>query len=124
MLEPESGEIRNVVLVHGGFVDGSGWEPVYRLLRTQGFEVSVVQHPTTSLADDVRAVRQVLGGAKGPAILVGHSYWVGCHLGGRQRSQGRGPDVHRGIRPGHRGVGRFVDPESTARSTGPADSAA
>jgi pimeloyl-ACP methyl ester carboxylesterase len=74
MLEPDSGEIRNVVLVHGGFVDGSGWEPVYRLLRTQGFEVSVVQHPTTSLADDVRAVRHVLGGTSGPAILVGHSY--------------------------------------------------
>lgn len=65
---------RNVVLVHGGFVDGSGWEGVYRALRQQGFNVSVVQNPTTSLADDVEATRRVLAVQDGPAILVGHSY--------------------------------------------------
>jgi pimeloyl-ACP methyl ester carboxylesterase len=74
MFEGGAGEIRNVVLVHGGFVDGSGWEAVYRLLRQQGFNVKVVQNPTTSLADDVRATRWVLAALDGPAILVGHSY--------------------------------------------------
>jgi pimeloyl-ACP methyl ester carboxylesterase len=74
MLEETAGDIRNVVLVHGGFVDGSGWQAVYGLLRTQGFNVSVVQNPTTSLADDVVAVRRVLARQDGPALLVGHSY--------------------------------------------------
>jgi pimeloyl-ACP methyl ester carboxylesterase len=74
MFEGAAGEIRNVVLVHGGFVDGSGWEGVYRSLRRQGFNVSVVQNPTTSLADDVLATRRVLAELDGPAMLVGHSY--------------------------------------------------
>jgi len=74
MFEQTAGEIRNIVLVHGGFVDGSGWEGVYRSLRQQGYNVTVTQHPTISLADDVRAVRQVLATLDGPAVLVGHSY--------------------------------------------------
>lgn len=65
---------RAVVLVHGGFVDGSGWEDVYRNLKKQGYEVSIVQNPTTSLADDVAATNRVLDAQKGPVILVGHSY--------------------------------------------------
>jgi pimeloyl-ACP methyl ester carboxylesterase len=65
---------RNVVLVHGGFVDGSGWEGVYRALRKEGFTVSVVQNPTTSLVDDVKVTRRVLAAQDGPVILVGHSY--------------------------------------------------
>lgn len=64
----------NVVLVHGGFVDGSGWEGVYRLLKQQGFTVSVVQNPTLSLADDVAVTRRVLDKQDGATILVGHSY--------------------------------------------------
>ena len=64
----------NIVLVHGGFVDGSGWAGVYRTLKQQGFNVSVVQNPTTSLADDVRATRLILAQQDGPVILVGHSY--------------------------------------------------
>ena len=67
-------DIRNIVLVHGAFVDGSGWAPVYRLLRKEGYRVTVTQHPTTSLIDDVRRVRQVLAAQDGPAVLVGHSY--------------------------------------------------
>lgn len=63
-----------IVLVHGGFVDGSGWEAVYRALRKQGFAVSVVQNPTTSLADDVQATKRVIAAQAGPVILVGHSY--------------------------------------------------
>src|SRR5215470_399314 len=64
----------SIVLVHGGFVDGSGWEDVYRILKKDGYDVSIVQNPTTSLADDVAATKQVIAGAKGPVILVGHSY--------------------------------------------------
>ena len=63
-----------IALVHGGFVDGSGWEDVYRILRKDGYEVSIVQNPTTSLADDVAATRRVIAELKGPVILVGHSY--------------------------------------------------
>jgi pimeloyl-ACP methyl ester carboxylesterase len=66
--------VRNVVLVHGGFVDGSGWQGVYKALREDGYAVAIVQNPTTSLADDVAATRRVLAAQDGPAILVGHSY--------------------------------------------------
>ena len=63
-----------VVLVHGGFVDGAGWEGVYNVLKKDGYNVSVVQNPTTSLADDVAATRLVIAQAQGPVVLVGHSY--------------------------------------------------
>jgi pimeloyl-ACP methyl ester carboxylesterase len=66
--------VKNVVLVHGGFVDGSGWQGVYDLLKKDGFNVSIVQNPTTSLADDVAATKRTLAALSGPAILVGHSY--------------------------------------------------
>ncbi|HSI49431.1 MAG TPA: alpha/beta hydrolase [Ideonella sp.] len=66
--------IRNVVLVHGAFVDGGGWEQVYRLLSDKGYKVSVVQHPTLSLAADVAATKAVLDAQDGPVVLVGHSY--------------------------------------------------
>jgi pimeloyl-ACP methyl ester carboxylesterase len=68
------GPIKHVVLVHGGFVDGSGWEAVYKLLKAKGYNVSVVQNPTTSLAADVAATKAVLDAQDGPVILVGHSY--------------------------------------------------
>ncbi len=64
----------NVVLVHGGFVDGSGWEGVFRALRKDRFAVSIDQNPTISLADDVAVTRRVLAAQNGPVILVGHSY--------------------------------------------------
>jgi pimeloyl-ACP methyl ester carboxylesterase len=63
-----------VVLVHGGFVDGAGWEGVYNILKKDGYNVSVVQNPTTSLADDVAATRLAIAQAQGPVVLVGHSY--------------------------------------------------
>ena len=69
-----SGQGKTVVLVHGGFVDGSGWEDVYRILKKDGYNVSIVQNPTSSLADDVAATKRVLAGQKAPVILVGHSY--------------------------------------------------
>jgi len=66
--------IKNVVLVHGGFVDGSGWQGVYDLLTKDGYSVTIVQNPTLSLADDVAVTRRALAAQNGPAILVGHSY--------------------------------------------------
>jgi pimeloyl-ACP methyl ester carboxylesterase len=63
-----------VVLVHGGFVDGSGWQEVYNLLKQHNYEVSVVQNPTLSLEDDVEAVRRIIDMQVEPVILVGHSY--------------------------------------------------
>jgi pimeloyl-ACP methyl ester carboxylesterase len=63
-----------VVLVHGGFVDGSGWQEVYRLLRKDGYSVSVVQNPTLSLEGDVDAARRIIDAQGEPVILVGHSY--------------------------------------------------
>ncbi|MFJ9127292.1 alpha/beta fold hydrolase [Streptomyces sp. NPDC102340] len=66
--------VRDVVLVHGGFVDGSGWRGVYDLLRADGYRVTVVQNATESLQGDVATVNQALDGLDGPAVLVGHSY--------------------------------------------------
>ena len=66
--------VKNVVLVHGGFVDGSGWSQVYSGLRKDGYNVAVVQNPTTSLADDVAATKLVISQQSGTVILVGHSY--------------------------------------------------
>ncbi|MEZ0072033.1 alpha/beta hydrolase [Planotetraspora sp. GP83] len=63
-----------VVLVHGGFVDGSGWQGVYNLLKEDGYNVAVVQNPTLSLEGDVAATRQVIDAQDGPVVLVGHSY--------------------------------------------------
>src|SRR5688572_9017078 len=63
-----------ILLIHGGFVDGSGWERVFTRLRNDGYAVSVVQNPTTSLADDVAATRRAIDASSGPVILVGHSY--------------------------------------------------
>jgi pimeloyl-ACP methyl ester carboxylesterase len=74
MSETPDSAAKNVVLVHGGFVDGSGWEGVYGALRKDGFAVSVVQNPTISLADDVAVTRRVVAAQDGPVILVGHSY--------------------------------------------------
>ena len=66
--------ISNIVLVHGGFVDGSGWAGVYGILKRDGFNVSIVQNPTISLGGDVAAARLVIDLQTGPVILVGHSY--------------------------------------------------
>jgi pimeloyl-ACP methyl ester carboxylesterase len=66
--------IKNVVLVHGGFVDGSGWQGVYKILKKDGYSVSIVQNPTVTLAGDVAYTRRVIASQEGPVILVGHSY--------------------------------------------------
>ena len=66
--------VKNIVLVHGGFVDGSGWERVYAILKKKGYNVAIVQNPTTSLAEDVAAANRTIAVQDGPVVLVGHSY--------------------------------------------------
>jgi len=66
--------VKNIVLVHGAFVDGAGWRPVYDILVKDGYNVSLVQEPLTSFAEDVAATKRILDRQDGPTILVGHSY--------------------------------------------------
>jgi pimeloyl-ACP methyl ester carboxylesterase len=69
-----NGAVRNIVLVHGAYADGSSWSAVIRGLQARGFSVRAVQNPLTSLADDVASTRRALALHDGPSILVGHSY--------------------------------------------------
>src|ERR1700720_2373554 len=69
-----STSVKNIVLVHGGLVDGSGWRDVYKILKKDGYTVSIVQEPTISLPDDVAVTKRVIDGQNGPVILVDHSY--------------------------------------------------
>ena len=71
---PPSTGIKNVVLVHGAFADGSGWEAVANILKKDGYTVSVVQHPETSFAEDVKFTKAAIDRQSGPVVLVGHSY--------------------------------------------------
>src|SRR6267378_8457144 len=66
--------VKNIVIVHGGLVDGSGWEGVYNILKKDGYTVTIVQNPTISLADDVAVTKRAIAAQNGPVILVGHSY--------------------------------------------------
>src|ERR1700674_3427494 len=66
--------VKNIVLVHGAFVNGSGWKPVFEILVKDGYHVSVAEHPLTSFGDDITAVKRVIAMQDGPIILVGHSY--------------------------------------------------
>ena len=66
--------VKNIILVHGGFVDGSGWKGVYKALKKNGYDVTIVQNSTTSLADDVATTKRAIAMQNGPVILVGHSY--------------------------------------------------
>lgn len=70
----KSAQIKNIVLVHGYFADGSGWQAVSKILTRDGYTVSVVQEPETSFADDVKATQRIIDMQDGPSILVGHSY--------------------------------------------------
>jgi pimeloyl-ACP methyl ester carboxylesterase len=70
----QNAAVKSVVLVHGGFVDGSGWQGVYKALTRDGYKVSIVQNPTVSLKDDVAVTKRVIAAAEGDVILVGHSY--------------------------------------------------
>jgi pimeloyl-ACP methyl ester carboxylesterase len=70
----QAAPVKNVVLVHGAFVDGSGWRPVYDILERHGYAVTIVQQPLSSLKDDVAATERTLARLNGPCVLVGHSY--------------------------------------------------
>jgi len=72
--QPAKGPVKNIVLVHGAFVGGSGWRPVYDILTKDGYNVTLVQEPLTSFSEDVTATKRILDRQDGPAILVGHSY--------------------------------------------------
>ena len=75
MTDPASADtLKNIVLVHGAWVDASGWKPVYEILTKEGFNVTMVQEPETSFADDVAATKRILDLQDGPTLLVGHSY--------------------------------------------------
>lgn len=69
--------VKNIVLVHGAFADGSGWKAVYDILIKKGYHVSIVQNPLTSLQNDVNATNSVINAQNGPVVLVGHS-WGGA----------------------------------------------
>lgn len=73
-LAAEDATAKSVVLVHGGFVDGAGWEGVYDILKKDGYDVTIVQNPTISLTDDVAVTKRAIAAAPGKVILVGHSY--------------------------------------------------
>jgi pimeloyl-ACP methyl ester carboxylesterase len=74
LIAQTTAKVKNVVLVHGGFVDGSGWQGVYKALRKDGYRVIIVQNPTISLKDDVAVTKRAIASLEGPVILVGHSY--------------------------------------------------
>jgi pimeloyl-ACP methyl ester carboxylesterase len=74
MSELTTNALAAIVLVHGGFVDGSGWEDVYKILKKDGYSVSIVQNPTLSLADDVAVTKRAIAAQSRPVVLVGHSY--------------------------------------------------
>src|SRR5260370_33698862 len=79
-------QIKNVVLVHGAFADGSGWEPVAIILKNDGYKVSVAQPPETSYAEDIKYTKAAVDAMDGPVVLVGHSYG-----GGGPPARGRAP---------------------------------
>ena len=117
-------DVRNVVLVHGGFVDGSGWRGVYDLLTADGFNVSVVQNQTLSLESDVATTHNVLDPQDGPAILVGHSYGGAVITEAGTHDAVAGARLHRAhSRPTGR-VGQHSDRRPAARRAGAADPAA
>jgi pimeloyl-ACP methyl ester carboxylesterase len=74
MVYAQKAPVKNIVLVHGAWVDGSGWKPVYDILVRDGYNVSIVQEPLTSYADDVTATLRIIDMQSGPVVLVGHSY--------------------------------------------------
>src|SRR5687767_10467678 len=97
-----------VVLVHGGFVDGSGWQEVYRLLKEDGYSVSVVQNPTLSLEGDAAATKRVVDAQDEPVVLVGHSYGGAVIPEAGNDPNVGGARLHRGLRAGQGRVGEHA----------------
>lgn len=72
--DPANAQVKNIVLIHGAFADGSGWEKIYEILKAKGYNVNIIGNPDTGVPDDVAATQRVLDRQAGPVILVGHSY--------------------------------------------------
>src|SRR4051794_41974916 len=106
---------KTVVLVHGGFVDGSGWQGVYDILRKDGYNVSIVQNPTLSLEGDVAATKRIIDAQGEPVILVGHSYGGGGVTRGGSDPQVGGPGFIPGLAPGEGGAGETPHPPPPPR---------
>jgi pimeloyl-ACP methyl ester carboxylesterase len=117
------GSAGTVVLVHGGFVDGSGWQGVYKQLTEDGYSVGVVQNPTLSLAGDVEATRRLIDAQTEPVILVGHSYGGAVITEAGHRSECEGAGLHRRFHARCRRVGPDAHRRPAARDRA-ADSAA
>ena len=115
---------KNVVLVHGGFVDGSGWEAVYRSLRKDGHTVTVVQNPTISLSDDVRVTKRAIRSTRRPRAAGRAFIWRGRDYGSWKRSQSCRTDLHRCLCSGQRGIGVQPNQGSAGGRAGASDSAA
>src|SRR4051794_41983713 len=101
---------KTVVLVHGGFVDGSGWRGVYDILRKDGYDVSVVQNPTLTLEDDVAATKRIIDAQGEPVILVGHSYGGGGITRAGRDPHAGGPVYIAGLAPDPGGAGNTALP--------------
>ena len=112
-----NGGVKNVVLVHGGFVDGSGWQGVYDTLKKDGYTVSIVQNPTISLADDVAVTKRDPGRAGRSGDSRRPFVRWRRHHRGRERSEGRGPRLHRGVCAGHGRIHRLVAQEPARRDS-------
>ena len=113
-----------IVLVHGGFVDGSGWAGVYSILKGKGYNVAVVQNPTKSLADDVAVTKSAIERLESEVILVGHSYGGVVITEARDTSEGNPPCLHRGVCSRQRRIRLVTDSESSARRSGSTNFAA
>ena len=124
MAEVSSPTATTIVLVHGGFVDGSGWEGVYKILKKDGYSVTVVQNPTISLADDVAVTKRIIARAERPGGPCGPLLWRSGDHRSRQRSKGRGTCLYRRLCPGQRRVRVHAHQGSTARRARAADTAA
>src|ERR1700755_1248775 len=98
--EADAQQVKNVVLVHGAFADGSGYKGVYEALTKQGYHVTVVQNPLTSLEDDVAATKLALDAQDGPAILAGHSWGGAVFTQAGKHPQGGGVVFFAPFHPG------------------------
>src|SRR5256884_3209056 len=111
----DDSSVGTVVLVHGGFVDGSGWQGVYQQLTKDGYSVSVVQNPTLSLAGDADATRRVIDAQSEPVILVGHSYGGAVITAAGDPPNRKGLGFIAALIPGPGGAGRKPLPRRAPR---------
>ena len=97
--------VKNIVLVHGGLVDGSGWEGVYKILKKDGYTVAIVQNPTISLADDVAVTKRAIAASERPRDPRRSLIWRSSDHRSGQRPEGRGLGLHHGVRAGQGRIG-------------------